>query len=87
VPLPSASAAPSAESASPSADTIEQVAPVSTAAASAEAPVVTRGEAPVVARPALSAGAPIQVSPLSRPVRTQPVPAPTGRLDFVETRH
>ncbi|HMI86676.1 MAG TPA: protein kinase [Polyangiaceae bacterium] len=87
VPLPSASAAPSAESASPSADTIDQVAPVSTAAASAEAPVVTRGEAPVVARPALSAAAPIQVSPLSRPVRTQPVPAPTGRLDFVETRH
>jgi serine/threonine-protein kinase len=54
-------------------------APLSTAAPSAEIPLV--------ARPAPTAGAPIQVSPVSRPARTPPPPAPTGRLDFVETRH
>jgi len=48
----------------------------------------TSAEIPVNARPALSAEERIQLPPaVSRPVRPQPQPAPTGGLNFVESRH
>ena len=76
---PSRSAAPSSPPASPSTRVTGETPPVSTA--------VTSAEIPVVARPALSADPPTQLSPASRPVRTAPIPAPPGHLDFVDTRH
>jgi eukaryotic-like serine/threonine-protein kinase len=78
-----ASSSPPASSSSPPASSsigvnVDPVR-VSTAAASVEIPIV--------ATPSVSASAPMQLAPVNRPVRTPPIPAAAGRLDFVDERH